>query len=81
VLPEATDWLNAYEDEAVRIIFAHLREHGSLSEAECTNMLGTPRAFRRFSRKLEEYAQRAPFDVRVERINQVKRYVRVGGAT
>ncbi len=80
-LPTSTDWLAAYKDEAVRAIFAHLNEHGSLTEEECTQMLGTPRAFRRFSRELEQHAVSAPFDVRVERIHHVKRYVRVGGGT
>ena len=65
--PEPSEaWLDAYDDEGVRNIFAHLATHGAITESECTSLLGSPRKFRRFSRRIEQLSVPAPFDVRVE---------------
>jgi hypothetical protein len=50
--------------------------HGSVTEAELTVMLGSARAFRRFSLELESYLPRLPFRVRIEPAEGGKRYVR-----
>lgn len=77
VPPSADDnWLDALPEQGVRTLFAHLAEHGSVSENEAINMLGGQRALRRFSLKFEEYAERAPFSVRIDVIGGVKRYVK-----
>ena len=41
-------------------------------------MLGGERALCRFSLRLEEYASRAPFGVRIDVVAGVKRYLREG---
>ncbi len=64
--------------EPVRDLFAHLADHGTVSEAEATRMLGGPRQLRRFSARFEEYAARAPFRVRIEMVGGVRTYVREG---
>lgn len=84
--PSADDnWLDTLPDDAdavgVRALFAHLAEHGSVSESEAIDMLGGQRALRRFSLKFEEYAERAPFTVRIDVIGGVKRYVREGSSS
>lgn len=73
----------AFLDElppGVREVFAHLAAHGSVTETEAAQMLGSARKARRFSLKFEEYAALATFDVRIDVVAGVKRYVREGGA-
>ena len=77
--PESGSWLLAFEDEQVRKVFELLERHGSVGEAELLTLLGGGRQVRQFARKIEEYAQRAPFAVRVETATGSKRYVREGG--
>jgi hypothetical protein len=78
--PEApsADWLAAFADEAVRRVFAHLAEHGALTEAEAATLLGGARALRRFSAHFEDHARKAPFGVRIDVVSGVKRYVKDG---
>ena len=73
-------WLDVYEEDGLRAIFAHIHEHGSITEAECTRFLGSPRRFRKFSRTVETHARHAPFDLRVETAASGKRYVREGAS-
>ncbi|MBP6846095.1 MAG: BREX-6 system phosphatase PglZ [Kofleriaceae bacterium] len=69
------DWL-ADLPEGVRAVFRHLIDHGSINEAEATQLLGGPRQFRTFSRDLDQYRLRAPFAIRVEVASGTKCYVR-----
>ena len=80
--PDADDaaWLANIADEPVRRVFAHLGEHGVVTEPEVVQFLGNARAARRFSLKVEEHALHAPFAVRIEVVAGVKRYVKDGGA-
>jgi hypothetical protein len=73
--PAVADWL-ADVPEGVRAVFRHLSEHGSINEAEATQLLGGPRQFRTFSRDLDQYRRRAPFAIRVEVASGIKCYVR-----
>ena len=74
------EWLQAFEKSPkVQRVFALLAEHGSISEVEVAAILG-PREFRQFSLKFKEHAAKAPFEIRVEPINNVKTYVREGTA-
>ena len=73
---ESEDWQSRFEDEKIRQVFRHLQAHGNLTEEELVGMLGTPRAARRFSSGLDEYARHLPFHVGVEVVGSVKRYVR-----
>ncbi|MGB8929879.1 MAG: BREX-6 system phosphatase PglZ [Anaeromyxobacteraceae bacterium] len=69
-------WSDALPDDGTRRVFAHLAEHGSVTEGEVTGFLGSPRAFRRFSLAFEEYAAKVPFKVRIETASDGKRYVK-----
>ncbi|MTD57407.1 BREX-6 system phosphatase PglZ [Amycolatopsis pithecellobii] len=71
-------WLQQFPESGVRQVFEHLAAHGTVTENEATAMLGGPRGLRRFAIKFEEYAQKAPFDVRIDIVAGVKRYVREG---
>lgn len=74
----ATDWLSELE-EGPREVFRVLQDHGSIGEADLNRILGGARRARRFAREIEALAARAPFDVRIETICGIKRYVREGG--
>lgn len=71
-------WLEQLPAGGIRALFTHLAAHGTVTESEAANMLGTPRAVRHFSLHFEEYAQKAPFGVRIDTVVGVKRYVREG---
>lgn len=71
-------WSAAIEDEGVRKVFLHLEAHGAITEAEATKMLGSARAFRRFSGEFERYVPVVPFQVHVEASTDGKRYVKDG---
>jgi hypothetical protein len=72
---EMDGWLLELPEGGVRDVFRHLSVHGSVNEAEATRMLGSARAFRRFSRSFEVHARLAPFSVRVEVASGSKCYV------
>src|SRR5690606_2855508 len=60
--PAAPAWLRAFEDNPrVQRVFAHLAEHGAISETDVAALLGGPRQLRAFSLKFREYVARAPF--------------------
>ena len=71
-------WPDGLGDEGARRVFVHLAEHGSITEAEVTGFLGSPRAFRRFSLDFEEHVRKVPFKVRIEAGADGKRYVKEG---
>ena len=74
----STAWLDQLLDGGVRHFFEHLVAHGTVTEAEAAVMLGGPRELRRFAFRFEEFAQKAPFVVRIDVVAGVKRYVRDG---
>lgn len=74
------DWLRDFTDPGIRQLFEHLYAHGTVTEEEATRMLGSPRAARRFAAKFDDYAQLAPFEVHIQDVAGVKRYVRGGNA-
>ena len=49
-----------------------------VTEPEVTNLLGSPRAFRRFSLEFDVHLAKLPFRVRIETGEGGKRYVREG---
>ncbi|MBI4818905.1 MAG: BREX-6 system phosphatase PglZ, partial [Deltaproteobacteria bacterium] len=69
-------WADAFETEAVRKVFVHIEKHGAITEPEVTQFLGSPRAFRTFSREFDGYLLKLPFKVRVESGEGGKRYVK-----
>jgi hypothetical protein len=78
-MPTSEHWLSLLPEPA-RGVFAHLANHGAVREDEAAAMLGGPRGLRRFALEVEELAARAPFAVRIDVVDGVKRYVREGGA-
>lgn len=78
VAPSPSEWLQQYEGVGERRFFEHLSEHGIVDEREATEMLGGPRAFRRFTREFEDHVKKAPFSVRIDAADGMKRYVREG---
>ena len=75
---ERREWLAALPEGGVRQLFEHLAQHGAVTEPEAASMLGGPRQQRRFAIDFEQYAARAPFNVRIDVVGGVKRYVREG---
>lgn len=71
-------WIDAFVEEGARKVFIHLNKHGSITEAEVTAFLGSPRAFRRFSLDFDEHIRKVPFKVRIETAADGKRYVKEG---
>ena len=71
-------WLQELPEGGVRRLFEHLAAHGSINEAEATQLFGSARKLRRFSMKFESYAALAPFGVRIESSAGGKRFVREG---
>lgn len=71
-------WVDGLADAGVRRVFTHLAEHGSITEAEVTTFLGSPRAFRRFSLDFDDHLKKVPFKVRIEGAADGKRYVKEG---
>jgi hypothetical protein len=71
-------WSSNLPEGGVRRLFEHLAAHGAVTEDEATAMLGGPRELRRFAIRFEEFAAKLPFEVRIDVIGGVKRYVRQG---
>ena len=71
-------WAGTIGEEGFRRVFLHIEKHGVVTEAEATNLLGSPRAFRRFSAELDVHLPKLPFEVRTEMTEAGKRYVREG---
>ena len=74
--PTTSDWRTHFDDVALRALFVHLDQHGSITEPEATAMLGSAQAFGRFSAEFEGHAQKVPFRVRIETNADGKRYVK-----
>ena len=79
--PVDEGWLVVFAEAGVREVFGHIERFGAINETDATQMLGGPRKFRRFSQKFEEYAEQAPFGVRIDTSSGQKRYVREGGSS
>lgn len=74
-----TSWLSNIDDEGTQKVFAHLAEHGTVTETEAATMLGGARQARKFARAFEKHAALVPFTIRIDVVAGVKRYVREGG--
>ena len=73
-----TAWLQDLPQGGVRAVFEHIQQFGAINEADATEMLGGPRKFRSFSRQFEQFAERAPFEIRIDASSGQKRYVTEG---
>ncbi len=74
--PAGDSWLDSFEDEGFRRVFAHLAEYGTLSESEASDMLGGARKYRRFRRQLDGHRAHLPFKIRSESTGAGTTYVR-----
>ncbi len=74
--PESEDWRDSFDNPDIRKVFEHIFNYGSITEAELTNILKTPRNVRRFSLSFDEYVKKLPFSVRIETPAGGKRYVK-----
>ena len=75
---ETTSWAEQIADEGHRRILLHIGSYGNINEDEITDMLGTPTAARKFSRKYEAYLCFLPFAIGIDTLGTVKRYVKKG---
>lgn len=75
-VPPSGTWADTIADEGIRKVFLHIEKHGVVTEPEVTNLLGSPRAFRRFSLEFDMHLTKLPFRVRIEPGEGGKRYVR-----
>ncbi len=69
-------WAESIEDPLIRAVFEHIDRHGVITEPEATKLLGSPRAFRRFSAVVQVYLPRLPFGLKSDQTESGKRYVR-----
>lgn len=74
--PAPAGWADTITDEGARKVFLHLEQHRVITETEVTHILGSPRAFRRFSVEFDVHLEKLPFRVRIETADDGKRYVR-----
>jgi hypothetical protein len=74
--PAPSGWADTITDEGSRKVFLHLEQHRMITESEVTHILGSPRAFRRFSVEFDAHLEKLPFRVRIEAGDDGKRYVR-----
>jgi hypothetical protein len=79
VIEMGDDWLNALPEGPVRRVFEHIDRHGSITTPELVNLLGSPRAARRFDKNLSDHCELTPFGVSVQTENSVKRYTKTQG--
>lgn len=73
---QSSEWYERFDDVGIRQVFLHLQQHGSITEAELTQMLGSARQVRRFSMDFETHLQKVPFSVKIETTASGKRYVK-----
>ena len=73
---KSVTWVDTIEDEGARKVLTHIEKHGSITEIEMINLLGNPRAARRFAREIDGYLPKLPFRIRSEANASGKRYVR-----
>ena len=79
-VPQANNWIDNLPEGGVRRVFQHLAQHGNVTEAEISDMLGGARELRKFSRSFEAFAACAPFEIRIDVVAGIKRYVREGAS-
>ena len=73
-----SSWLDELPAGGVRQVFEHLQAYGAVTESQAATMLGGARKARHFALRFEGYAQKAPFEVRIDVVAGVKRYVKEG---
>ena len=77
--PAQPQWHDAIEHEGFRRVFMHIDQHGSITEADMRQVLGSARSVRIFARRFDGFLALVPFRVRVESTGTMKAYVKEGG--
>lgn len=73
-------WLDAYDMPLHRKAMAHIATHGEATESDLLMLLGSSREIRKFSKRFEEYAARAPFVMKISYSPAGKIYQRLTDA-
>ncbi|MDQ2642182.1 MAG: BREX-6 system phosphatase PglZ [Myxococcota bacterium] len=78
--PSATggtaSWAESIQDEAYRRALLILEQRRSINEAELTQVLGSPRRVRAFSRAFDDLIRYLPFAVEIRSVQGMKAYTR-----
>lgn len=75
--PVGDDWLSRMPEQA-RHVFDYLAKHGMVTEDELVKLMGSQRAARGFGANIESYVKLAPFKLRIDHVDGIKRYTREG---
>lgn len=75
--PDAPRWAAEISDVGVRTMLLHIDRHGVVTETEAIGIVGSPRELRRFDRRRAAHLEVVPFDLQIEVVGGLKRYVRV----
>lgn len=67
------DWAAAFDTATARAL-QHIERHGSIDQGMLERLLGSPRAARRFSSRLEEINRRIPFSISMDTLDNMARY-------
>jgi hypothetical protein len=57
-------------------VLKHIDKHHVVTEAEATNILGSPRSVRKFVGRLEEYSEYLTFSIKIEQSDSGSRYIK-----
>jgi hypothetical protein len=73
-------WLEGIPDENARKVLARIAQYGMVTEHEATELLGSPRAMRKFSAQLDQWIDQrlVPIRIRVDAGPTGKRYTKEG---
>lgn len=72
-------WLEALPEGGIRRVFAHLADHGAISEVDIVAILDRTE-LRQFRLKYKEFVAKVPFGVHIDTNDNVKTYLREGTA-
>jgi hypothetical protein len=69
-------WSVSFAENQHQPLLNHIDQFGCITEAEVIQMLGSPRAARSFTIKLEQYSKLLPFDIKVQPSPSGSRYTK-----
>ncbi len=71
------NWSISFANNQHLSVLTHIDKYGCITEVEAIQMLGSSRAVRSFTVKLEEYSKSLPFDIKVQPSPSGSRYTKV----
>jgi hypothetical protein len=72
----AADWHALVEDEGYRKVLVFIEQRRSMNEEELSQVLGSARRVRAFSREFDALTARIPFAIEIRIVSGLKTYVR-----